>query len=132
MRVPYDEGVANHIGPEFMRGCCEGISEALTGSVQAKLLSRENDLISGAACRPTSRHCAPSITTSRSHGCACYSAAARRIARRGQRIAKIASDYLPQPTTLHPWPQMRFAVTHPGGSRVREFRFARFCPGGGR
>src|ERR1700736_5800371 len=30
-----------------------------------------------------------------------------------QRIAKIASDYLPQPTTLHPWPQMRFAVTHP-------------------
>ena len=34
-------------------------------------------------CRPTSRHCAPSITTSRSHGCARYSAAARRIARRG-------------------------------------------------
>ena len=35
------------------------------------------------ARRPTSRHCAPSITTSRSHGCARYSAAARRIARRG-------------------------------------------------
>jgi RNA-directed DNA polymerase len=30
-----------------------------------------------------------------------------------QRIAKIASDYLPHPKTLHPWPHMRFAVTHP-------------------
>ena len=48
MRVPYDEGVANHIGPESCAGVREGVSEALTGSVQAKLLSRENDLISGA------------------------------------------------------------------------------------
>ena len=30
-----------------------------------------------------------------------------------QRIAKLAADFLPQPTTLHPWPNMRFAVTHP-------------------
>jgi RNA-directed DNA polymerase len=30
-----------------------------------------------------------------------------------QRIAKIASDYLPQPATLHPWPQTRFAVHTP-------------------
>ena len=33
-----------------------------------------------------------------------------------QRIAKIASDYLPQPTTLHPWPQMRFAAPKVGAA----------------
>ena len=31
MQVPYDEGVANHIGPEFVAGVREGVSEALTG-----------------------------------------------------------------------------------------------------
>ena len=31
MRVPYDEGVANHIGPELCAGVREGVSEALTG-----------------------------------------------------------------------------------------------------
>ena len=31
MRVPYDEGVANHIGPESCVGVREGVSEALTG-----------------------------------------------------------------------------------------------------
>mgnify|MGYP007135461071 CR=1 FL=1 len=30
MRVPYDEGVANHIGPESCAGVREGVSEALT------------------------------------------------------------------------------------------------------
>lgn len=45
----------------------------------------------------------------------------RRILRfRGQRdcttwdrIARIASDWLPSPRILHPWPQVRFAVNHP-------------------
>ena len=49
-----------------------------------------------------------------------------------QRIAKIASDYLPQPTTLHPWPQMRFAVTHPRWEPRAGIPLARFCAGGGR
>ena len=31
VRVPYDEGVANHIGPESCAGVREGVSEALTG-----------------------------------------------------------------------------------------------------
>ena len=31
MRVPYDEGVANHIGPESCAGVREGVCEALTG-----------------------------------------------------------------------------------------------------
>ena len=30
-----------------------------------------------------------------------------------ERIKKIATDYLPQPKILHPWPQQRFTVTHP-------------------
>ena len=63
----------------------------------------------------------------------------RTLRRRSQKdrttwlqIAKIASDYLPQPTTLHPWPQMRFAVTHPRWEPRAGIPLARFCAGGGR
>ena len=31
MRVPHDEGLANHIDPESCGGVCEGVCEALTG-----------------------------------------------------------------------------------------------------
>jgi hypothetical protein len=31
VRVPHDEGVANHIGPESCAGVQEGVGEALTG-----------------------------------------------------------------------------------------------------
>ena len=44
----------------------------------------------------------------------------RTLRRRSQRDAltwdrmmKLADDWLPQPRILHPWPQQRFAVTHP-------------------
>jgi len=30
-----------------------------------------------------------------------------------ERITKLANDFLPQPKILHPWPSVRFAVTHP-------------------
>jgi hypothetical protein len=30
-----------------------------------------------------------------------------------ERITRIASDWLPSPRVLHPWPQVRFAVKHP-------------------
>ena len=30
-----------------------------------------------------------------------------------ERIRKIADAWLPQPRILHPWPDQRFAVTHP-------------------
>jgi RNA-directed DNA polymerase len=30
-----------------------------------------------------------------------------------RRMARLAQDYLPKPTILHPWPNVRFAVTHP-------------------
>jgi RNA-directed DNA polymerase len=49
-----------------------------------------------------------------------------------ERIAKVAADYLPQPTTLHPWPHMRFAVTHPRWEPRAGIPLARFCAGGGR
>jgi RNA-directed DNA polymerase len=44
----------------------------------------------------------------------------RSLRRRSQRdrmtwdrVAKIADDWLPKPRILHPWPSVRFAVTHP-------------------
>jgi RNA-directed DNA polymerase len=44
----------------------------------------------------------------------------RTLRRRSQRdgftwdrMTKLANDWLPQPRILHPWPQQRFAVTHP-------------------
>ena len=30
-----------------------------------------------------------------------------------ERMTKIAAAWLPKPRTLHPWPDQRFAVTHP-------------------
>ena len=41
MKVPYDEGLAAHIGPESCVYPRKGISEALTGGVRAGLLSCE-------------------------------------------------------------------------------------------
>ena len=44
----------------------------------------------------------------------------RALSRRSQkadvlweRITRLADDWLPKPTILHPWPQQRFAVRHP-------------------
>jgi RNA-directed DNA polymerase len=44
----------------------------------------------------------------------------RQLCRRSQRaylawerMAKLADDYLPKPSILHPWPSVRFAVRHP-------------------
>jgi RNA-directed DNA polymerase len=42
------------------------------------------------------------------------------------RIAKIADDWLPQPRILHPWPSVRFAVTHP----YARIGLVRICAGG--
>jgi len=37
-----------------------------------------------------------------------------------ERMKKLANDFLPKPKILHPWPNVRFAVTHRGGSRMPE------------
>ena len=43
MRVHYDEGVANHIGPEPCAGAREGFGEASVGDRIGQPLSREID-----------------------------------------------------------------------------------------
>ena len=48
MQVHYDEGVANHIGPEPCAGIREGVGEALTGERIGQPLSRERVIIPGA------------------------------------------------------------------------------------
>jgi RNA-directed DNA polymerase len=49
MKVPYDEGLASHIGPESCAGDREGAGEALTGESAGRVLSRESRYASG--CR---------------------------------------------------------------------------------
>jgi hypothetical protein len=44
VQVPYDEGVANHIGPESCAVAREGLGEALTGGCIGQPLSRERVL----------------------------------------------------------------------------------------
>ena len=53
MKVPYDEGVANHIGPESCAGGREVVREALTGVRVGQPLSDET-LLNGAPM-PSSR-----------------------------------------------------------------------------
>ena len=48
------------------------------------------------------------------------------------RITQIAADWLPQPRILHPWPQQRFAVTHPRWEPSARIGPARICAGGAR
>jgi RNA-directed DNA polymerase len=49
MKVPYDEGIASHIGPESCIGDRKGAGEALTGGSAGRVLSRERGYASG--CR---------------------------------------------------------------------------------
>ena len=48
MRVHYDEGVANHIGPEPCAGIREDVGEASVGERAGQPLSRDRKLIPGA------------------------------------------------------------------------------------
>ena len=61
----------------------------------------------------------------------------RALKRRGNRdlttwarMMKLANDYLPQPRILHPWPEQRFAVTHPRWEPDAGKPHVRFCAGG--
>jgi hypothetical protein len=61
----------------------------------------------------------------------------RVLNRRGQRarltwtrILKLANHWLPQPHILHPWPNRRFAVTHPRWEPYAGKPHVRFCAGG--
>ena len=46
------------------------------------------------------------------------------------RMTKLADDWLPKPTILHPWPSDRFAVTHPRWEPYAGKPHVRFCAGG--
>ena len=48
MKVHYDEGIANRIGPESCAGAREGAGEALTGVCIGQPSSRESGLFPGA------------------------------------------------------------------------------------
>jgi len=46
------------------------------------------------------------------------------------RITKLADAWLPQPRILHPWPDQRFAVTHPRWEPNARIGHVRICAGG--
>ena len=47
-----------------------------------------------------------------------------------QRITWLADRWLPPPRILHPWPELRFAVTHPRWEPYARIGHVRFCAGG--
>ena len=47
-----------------------------------------------------------------------------------ERITRLANDCLPKPLILHPWPEQRFAVTHPRWEPYALIGPVRFCAGG--
>ena len=47
-----------------------------------------------------------------------------------ERIWRLADEWLPQPRILHPWPQQRFALTHPRWELDAGKPHVRFCAGG--
>lgn len=62
----------------------------------------------------------------------------RALHRRGDRDkttwarhTTIADTFLPRPRILHPWPEQRFAVTHPWWEPYAGKPHVRFCAGGG-
>lgn len=48
------------------------------------------------------------------------------------RMARLATAYLPLPRILHPWPSTRFAVNHPRWEPGAQIAPARICAGGAR
>jgi RNA-directed DNA polymerase len=47
-----------------------------------------------------------------------------------ERMTKLANDWLPKPSILHPWPNIRFAVSHPRWEPYAGKPHVRFCAGG--
>jgi RNA-directed DNA polymerase len=47
-----------------------------------------------------------------------------------ERMTQLVDDWLPKPTILHPWPSVRFAVTHPRWEPYAGKPHVRFCAGG--
>jgi RNA-directed DNA polymerase len=47
-----------------------------------------------------------------------------------ERITRLANDWLPKPRILHPWPERRFALTHPRWEPYARIGHVRICAGG--
>jgi RNA-directed DNA polymerase len=47
-----------------------------------------------------------------------------------ERFTQLTNDWLPRPRVLHPWPQVRFAVTHPRWEPYARIGPVRICAGG--
>jgi RNA-directed DNA polymerase len=47
-----------------------------------------------------------------------------------ERMRRLASDWLPKPQILHPWPDQRFAVRHPRWKPYARIGPVRLCAGG--
>jgi RNA-directed DNA polymerase len=64
----------------------------------------------------------------------CWQKALRRRSQKDrfgwERIWSLADEWLPKPHILHPWPQHRFAVTHPRWEPDARKPHVRFCAGG--
>jgi hypothetical protein len=71
MQESYGEGLASHTGPESCAGVCEGTGEALTGDVQARVLSRENIPTPGRRRRGDRRKATRPVSLSRDAGRSC-------------------------------------------------------------
>ena len=65
MKEPYDEGVANHIGPESCGDDSNGMAEALTGVRAGQVLSREMLAYSRVPTEWVSRKAIPIVSLSR-------------------------------------------------------------------
>jgi hypothetical protein len=65
VRVPYDEGVANRVGPESCGGTSNGTAEALTGARAGQVLSREILLETRVPTRWDTRKATPDMSLSR-------------------------------------------------------------------
>jgi hypothetical protein len=89
VQVRYDEGIANHIGPEPCAGVREGIGEASAGDRTGQPLSREIDVILGADAVP--------LTEGNMDGRAIASA---RPARRGRRPWHVQTLLVREPGDL--------------------------------
>jgi hypothetical protein len=101
MRVPYDEDMASHIGPESCVGIRKGVGEALTGESAGQVLSRDRK-----------RSGVPTMSL-QSEGNTGHPA--------------IARDGL-TPRGLRPWARMEVLCTGTGRSRARPGMALRSAP----
>ena len=76
----------------------------------------------------------PALVAFREHAIVLWWKALKKRSHRDKTILeqtkKLANDWLPKPIILHPWPEDRFAVKHPGWEPYAGKLHVRFCAGG--